>query len=228
MRVGKKNKKPDPPAAEELRRPPVAAAQGRAVGVGVVFGIAALIATLVGLGLEHPAPFMIALAFFVVGMSFVYGIINRGKLAACRALLDHEHWEAAVVGLKELQTSASFGDEATYLVALAYDRQEARKLALESYKAYLQRFKRGVWEVEARVRVEELEAAQVSLKPPRPVDVELHCPFCKSAVLPDTPVVECSGCGTAHHAGCYEEQGGCAVYGCESKTARARARTQTT
>ncbi len=41
-----------------------------------------------------------------------------------------------------------------------------------------------------------------------------------------TPIVECAACGTAHHAGCYEEQNGCAVFGCESKTARARATSE--
>lgn len=222
----KKGKKPAPPAPDELRRPIDAAAHRRASRAGLLFGAAVLVTLVLALNYDaSPLPFAVAAVIFFMAVGVVRGIVARGKLAACRALLDHEHWEPAVVGLKELQGGHGVvADEATYLVALAYDRQDARKLALESFKAYLQRFKRGVWAVEARVRVEELEAAQVTLRPLRPVDVELHCPFCKSAILADSPVAECGGCGTAHHAGCYEEQGGCAVYGCESKTARARVR----
>lgn len=221
----RRSRKPDAPAADELRRPHEVAAQRVAVGVGLVFGVAALVAAAVGLAGGGPLPLVFACAVFFLAVGVLRGVLARGKLAACRALLEHEHWEPAVVGLKALHPhGGGVADEATYLVALAYDRQGARKLALESYRAYLARFKRrGVWAVEARVRVEELEAAAPAIRS-RAGGVELHCPYCKAALLPDAPVAECGGCGTAHHAGCYEEQGGCAVYGCESKTARARVR----
>lgn len=222
---GKKSKKPAPPAADEVRRPHEVAAERRARTVRLSYLVPFAAAALVAGVTWHPVPFALAIVLYLVGEGTAARLRSRGELAACRALLDHEHWEAAVTSLKELQRKGGTADEATYLVALAYDRQEARKLALESYKAYLQRFKRGVWAVEARVRVEELEAAPLSLKPLRPIDVELNCPYCKSSILEGTPVAECSGCATAHHAGCYDEQGGCAVYGCESKTARARVRS---
>ncbi len=223
--MGKKSKKPAPPAVDELRRPHEVAAQRRAKAATFSYLIPSVIAAGVAGVSWHPVPLVVAVVIYLLGVGTASRLRARGDLAACRALLDHEHWEAAVTSLKELQDKGgAIGDEATYLVALAYDRQEARKLALESYKAYLQRFKRGVWSVEARVRVEELEAAQLTLRPLRPVDVELHCPYCKASILEGTPVAECGGCATAHHAGCYDEQGGCAVYGCDAKTARARVR----
>lgn len=221
--MGKKVKKPAPPAVEELRRPYEAAARRRAWAVGLLFGLATVVLLVVGAVFDRTVLLVTGGLVGLVGAFVVSAILDRGKLAACRALLEHEHWEAAVIGLKELQRDSC--DVAAYLVALAYDRQGARKLALESYKAYLERHARGVWAIEARVRVEELEAAQqVALKAERSTG-ELQCPFCKAAIVADSPVAECSGCGTPYHAGCYEEQGGCGVYGCESKSARARVRS---
>ncbi|MCO5165980.1 MAG: hypothetical protein M9894_06385 [Planctomycetes bacterium] len=219
---GKRSKKPAAPEPDALRRSHEGAAATRAFGAGVAFAGGVVLALVIGAALRHPLPFVAAVAAFFMGVGTVTGILARGRLAACRALLDHERWEPAIVELKRLHGRGGVGDEATYLVALAYDRQGARTLALESYKAYLKRFKRGVWSVEARVRAAELEAApQVTT---RPVEVAVNCPFCKAEVADDAAVVACDGCGTAHHAGCYEEQGGCAVYGCRSTTARARVR----
>lgn len=161
----------------------------------------------------------VAAILFFVGLGQVERHRERGQLAACRALVDAEQWERAVAGLKELTARRGTADEAAYLVALAYDRQGARKLALGSYELYLQKHPTGLWAVEARVRKEELEGPQLLA---REVAVLVNCPFCKSALTDATPTVDCAACGTAHHAGCYEEQGGCAVYGCESKAARAR------
>ncbi|MBX3468838.1 MAG: hypothetical protein KF878_18365 [Planctomycetes bacterium] len=220
---GKRSKKPAPPEPHALRHSHEGPAASRAFGAGVVFAGAVVVALVIGANLRHPLPLAAAVAAFLMGVGTVTGILARGRLAACRALLDHEHWEPAIVELKRLHSSRrAVADEAAYLVALAYDRQGARTLALESYRAYLKRHKRGVWAVEARVRAGELEAApQVSS---RPVEVALNCPFCKADVAEGGTTVECGGCGTAHHAGCYEEQGGCAVYGCQAKTARARVR----
>jgi len=42
------------------------------------------------------------------------------------------------------------------------------------------------------------------------------CPYCRTA-LPDGPdanKVFCNGCGTPHHQDCYNENGGCTVFGC--------------
>jgi TM2 domain-containing membrane protein YozV len=41
------------------------------------------------------------------------------------------------------------------------------------------------------------------------------CPYCRGAIDPaqDTPVI-CEGCETPHHADCYQENGGCTVFGC--------------
>lgn len=219
---GKRSKKPAPPEPDALRRSHEGPAATRAFGAGVAFAGGVVLALVLGAALRHPLPLVAAIVAFFMGVGTVSGILARGRLAACRALLDHEHWGPAIVELKRLHGRGGVGDEAAYLVALAYDRQGARTLALESYRAYLKRHKRGVWSVEARVRAGELEAApQVSS---RPVEVALNCPFCKSDVAEGGTTVECGGCGTAHHAGCYEEQGGCAVYGCQAKTARARVR----
>jgi len=40
------------------------------------------------------------------------------------------------------------------------------------------------------------------------------CPFCKDSFDPRSEHVECKRCKTAHHASCFEEYQGCAVFGC--------------
>lgn len=157
------------------------------------------------------------------------GVLREGQdLVLAEQLLEHGHYEAAIRRLKKHQEH----DQASWLIALAYDRQGATELALESYREYLRRHEdEGVWKVEARVRLRELEARPsapsepgvvVQAEPAREPRLAAHCPFCKDALLPDAPSAECAACGTPHHLGCYEEQRGCAVYGCKSHKARAR------
>jgi TM2 domain-containing membrane protein YozV len=46
------------------------------------------------------------------------------------------------------------------------------------------------------------------------------CPYCRAAIEPDeAQTVLCSGCGTPHHADCFEENGGCTVFGCSAAPA---------
>jgi TM2 domain-containing membrane protein YozV len=47
--------------------------------------------------------------------------------------------------------------------------------------------------------------------------VNSTCPYCRTE-LDDQPL-ECPGCGTPHHPECYEENGGCTVFGCSSAPA---------
>ncbi len=42
------------------------------------------------------------------------------------------------------------------------------------------------------------------------------CPYCRSEVTPETgEAVTCAACGTPHHRECYEENGGCTLFGCK-------------
>ena len=43
------------------------------------------------------------------------------------------------------------------------------------------------------------------------------CPYCRSPF--DGPPFECPGCGAPHHAECFEENGGCTVFGCTAAPA---------
>ena len=43
------------------------------------------------------------------------------------------------------------------------------------------------------------------------------CPYCKDAIAEDAVHIECATCRTWHHATCFEENQGCAVYGCKEK-----------
>jgi len=44
----------------------------------------------------------------------------------------------------------------------------------------------------------------------------LICPYCRTAVAPETDqLMSCRGCGTPHHRECYEENGGCTLFGCK-------------
>lgn len=40
------------------------------------------------------------------------------------------------------------------------------------------------------------------------------CPYCRTKIGPEDWPVVCEGCGTAHHADCYSENGGCTIFGC--------------
>lgn len=40
------------------------------------------------------------------------------------------------------------------------------------------------------------------------------CPYCRGPLLAEEPVTECEGCSTRHHTECYEENGGCTIFGC--------------
>lgn len=40
------------------------------------------------------------------------------------------------------------------------------------------------------------------------------CPFCQSPVKPGEPRSPCPVCGAGYHTECWQENGGCAVYGC--------------
>ena len=54
---------------------------------------------------------------------------------------------------------------------------------------------------------------------------EPRCPYCRDAlVLEDQALEACSACGTAHHASCLAEAGGCTVFGCRGGPGRIRAR----
>jgi Prokaryotic RING finger family 1 len=41
-----------------------------------------------------------------------------------------------------------------------------------------------------------------------------ECPYCRNSLLQTIEVAECSICKTAHHIGCWLENGRCSVFGC--------------
>jgi len=46
------------------------------------------------------------------------------------------------------------------------------------------------------------------------------CPYCRTPVEADSGgQLLCAGCGTPHHADCYQENGGCTVFGCNNAPA---------
>jgi TM2 domain-containing membrane protein YozV len=40
------------------------------------------------------------------------------------------------------------------------------------------------------------------------------CPYCRCPIEAEEPAVACTACSTRHHADCYEENGGCTIFGC--------------
>jgi len=43
------------------------------------------------------------------------------------------------------------------------------------------------------------------------------CPYCRAVVEPESAqAVHCPGCGTPHHTDCFEENGGCTIFGCSA------------
>src|SRR5271156_4359960 len=46
------------------------------------------------------------------------------------------------------------------------------------------------------------------------------CPYCRGPIEADAEQQKvCEGCGTPHHADCYEENGGCTIFGCSAAPA---------
>lgn len=49
-----------------------------------------------------------------------------------------------------------------------------------------------------------------------PEDVGRSCPYCRFAFKQGTDIVACGDCHAAHHADCWDDNGGCAILGCAS------------
>ena len=47
-------------------------------------------------------------------------------------------------------------------------------------------------------------------------DGSASCPTCQTPILAHEAAVSCPSCGQPHHQECWDEVGGCAVYGCKS------------
>lgn len=45
------------------------------------------------------------------------------------------------------------------------------------------------------------------------------CPYCRSPFEDGEEVIACPGCATNHHADCFQENGGCTVFGCSAAPA---------
>jgi len=43
------------------------------------------------------------------------------------------------------------------------------------------------------------------------------CPYCQQPVKPGDEIVLCGSCGIPHHKVCWDENGGCTTYGCDSQ-----------
>jgi hypothetical protein len=202
----------------------------------VISGIVTLALTAAA---DNPGPLIVE--GMLLALVWALAVLWSGErhLDLARALVDHGHTAPALRRLKHLQKGGGrFSDEATYLVAKVYDQNGERKLALASYREYLDVYDtrnplktRGSWINEAAVRAEELEAEGIRA-PDRSLEVqaqatgkpELRCPFCKDDIGEEALSAECGDCATPHHLACYEEQGGCAVYGCRSNTLKTKVR----
>ena len=44
-----------------------------------------------------------------------------------------------------------------------------------------------------------------------------RCPYCQASIGAADAAVACPLCGAVHHADCFTENGGCAVYGCGAR-----------
>lgn len=49
--------------------------------------------------------------------------------------------------------------------------------------------------------------------------IAVACPYCRANIVEADPSVTCEACGTVHHADCYEENGGCTIFGCSKAPA---------
>jgi len=53
----------------------------------------------------------------------------------------------------------------------------------------------------------------------------MTCPYCRATIAPEQSAVTCTRCGLPYHRECWQENGGCATYGCAGgATLQSRAR----
>jgi Prokaryotic RING finger family 1 len=60
-----------------------------------------------------------------------------------------------------------------------------------------------------------------------PEDVGRPCPYCRFPLKEGVSVHACESCGSVHHAECWGDGGGCAVFGCAAAGAAAASAAQT-
>ena len=53
--------------------------------------------------------------------------------------------------------------------------------------------------------------------PVQPLESERKCAYCKESIEAEELVTHCSLCGTPHHNDCFEINGKCSVFGCDSR-----------
>lgn len=226
------------PTPEELEHKHLTPSVQITALVVVATALALIVGIVLSLDMHKPIPLIVTGVGAAVAWAATALFRDRARMDLARGLVEAGHTERAIPLLKRLGSDDSYADEAGYLVAQAYDRSGQPKLALATYEAYLERYDRkkkhkGKWVVEARVRVDELraelgvaapgaEAAPAVRAQEAASKPELRCPFCRDTLDPEGVTAECADCQTPHHASCFEEQGGCAVYGCRSNRARAR------
>ncbi len=61
---------------------------------------------------------------------------------------------------------------------------------------------------------ERTDAKKISVKTEKKI-----CPYCQSTVINDNNLVYCNKCGVPYHDECWQEIGGCVIFGCDSKNA---------
>jgi hypothetical protein len=57
---------------------------------------------------------------------------------------------------------------------------------------------------------------------PAPAEGGLSCPICQTGIAAGEAMQTCPTCGQVHHSDCWNEVGGCAIYGCASAPAIAK------
>jgi hypothetical protein len=60
-----------------------------------------------------------------------------------------------------------------------------------------------------------MSAPALALREVAAADLHRRCAICQTAFAPGEQVGPCPSCGAPFHAECWDENGGCAVYGCE-------------
>jgi hypothetical protein len=70
-----------------------------------------------------------------------------------------------------------------------------------------------------RAEVVPQQAAEVAA---RMVDGPTSCPICQTIITDDFAAHHCPECDQAHHRECWEEMGGCSIYGCPAAPATAK------
>jgi uncharacterized protein YqgC (DUF456 family) len=173
--------------------------------------LCAIVGCLVGIVLGAQGGFFGVILGIIVGSTL--GRIVGGTLAyvACLAVLGDILGRLA--GSEEAAITGAFiGGLIGFLWGLAHLNEEDNPEPATPVSN-----NEPIWLAPVAAATEESVTNRRSFRRTRADEVQKHCPYCMSQFILNDVVTVCASCHSILHADCWEENRGCATFGCEQR-----------